>query len=146
MKLLLVILSILIFQPFHPLYASEPYINTEDHPEGAVTIEEFIIDQPASHHELRNLQQEEKRFQKLENKFKKIFAARQSKHHSINGFSDPTDKWFWIWTIGWGAGILITIFSGASIASGFLGILWFSFFIIGSIALIIWLIKKFGRA
>jgi hypothetical protein len=55
------------------------------------------------------------------------------------------DKWFWIWAIAWGAGILITVISGASIASGFLGIFWLSLFIIGSVALVIWLIKKFGK-
>jgi hypothetical protein len=75
MKQLLVILSILIFQPFHPVYASQTYINTEDHPAGAVTIDEYIIDQPISHHELRNLQREEKRYQHLENKINKILAA-----------------------------------------------------------------------
>jgi hypothetical protein len=146
MKPLLVIFSILLFQPLDLVRASETYINTEDHPDGAITQEQFILDQHSSRQELRNLQKEENRYQKLENKFKKIYASKQSRHHPINGFSDPVDKWFWIWAIGWGVGILITIISGASIASGFLGILWFSLFIIGSIALIIWLIKKFGKS
>ena len=146
MKSLLVILSVLLFQSILPCYASKIYINTEDHPEGTVTMEEFIIDQPASHQELRKLQREEKRYIQLENKFKKSYTSKHSRNHSPGVFSDPVDKWFWIWVMGWGAGILITIISSASIASGFLGILWFSLFIIGSISLIIWLIKKFGKA
>src|SRR5258705_13141209 len=106
---------------------------------------EFVLEKPLTHVELRNLKKEEKHYVLLETKFKKMFSSSSHKHHSIGSISDPVDKWFWIWVFGWGLGILITIIAGASIASGFLGILWFSLFIIGSVALIIWLIKKFGK-
>lgn len=119
-------------------------INTEDHPDGLKTMHEYIQDHQVTQPELRVLQKEEKRFQKLESRLQKLFA-KKAEHRSLGNIHDPVDKWFWIWAIGWGAGILITIISGASIASGFLGILWLSLFIIGSVALVIWLIKKFGN-
>jgi hypothetical protein len=145
MKNLWSILFVLAFQPFYSTSAAEAIINTEDHPEGKVSLQDYIADKPASPEELRNLQQEEKRNLRFESKFKKLYASHRSKHHGINSIHDPVDKWFWIWTIGWGLGILITIISGASIASGVIGIIWFSFFILGSVALVIWLIKKFGK-
>lgn len=145
MKILQVTLLVLLFQPVLSLKANDVYINTEDHPAGAVTIDEYIADQPITRKEFRILQQEEKRYVQFETKFKKLYSSNRSKHHGIDNIHDPVDKWFWIWAIGWGVGILITVISGASIASGFIGILWFSFFIIGSVALVIWLIKKFGK-
>ena len=126
------------------LKANVPCINTEDHPESLTTMHEYILDHQVTQHELRALRKEEKRYQKFESRLQKLFA-KNADHHSIGSIHDPVDKWFWVWAIGWGAGILITILSGASIASGFLGILWLSLFIIGSVALVIWLIKKFGK-
>jgi len=145
MKKLHLILLCFVFLPLHWLKANNSCINTEDHPGGAINMSEYIADKPIARKELRNLKQEEKHYVQLETKFKKMFSSGRTKHHGAGIFSDPVDKWFWIWVLGWGTGILITIISGASIASGFIGILWFSLFIIGSIALIIWLIKKFGN-
>ncbi len=140
-----VILLVFILFPLLSSKAGEQFINSEDHPDAVVTMHDYIIDKPATRQEIQRLQQEEKHYVQLEAKLKKLYASKRSKRHGLNGFSDPVDKWFWVWVFGWGIGILITIISGASIASGFIGILWFSFFIIGSVALIIWLIKKFGR-
>jgi hypothetical protein len=145
MKKLQILFIVLVVLPLHWLKASDTYINTEDHPGGTVTTQEYIMDKPISRTALRNLQKEERRYVKLEARFKKMYSSHHAKHHGLGSVSDPVDKWFWIWVFGWGLGILITIISGASIASGFLGILWFSFFIIGSVALIIWMIKKFGK-
>jgi hypothetical protein len=140
-----VFLLLLFFHVLLPLQAHTSIINTEDHPEGIVSMSDYIADQPASHLELRNLKREENRYTQFEKKFNKLYQRQKSGHHSISNIHDPVDKWFWVWVLGWGAGILITIISGASIASGFLGILWLSLFMIGSIALVIWLIKKFGK-
>jgi len=144
MKILQIALLILLFKPITSLHATDSFINTEDHPDGVCTMSAYIADRPVTTKELRKLRQEEKHYVQLESKLKKLYNSSSSRHHGINNIHDPVDKWFWIWVIGWGLGILITIISGATIASGFLGILWFSFFIIGSIAMIIWLIKKFG--
>jgi|WetSurMetagenome_2_1015567.scaffolds.fasta_scaffold486254_2 hypothetical protein len=145
MKRIHVILLAILFQPLHLIKASEVFINTEDHPEGIFNRAEYVTDIPITRQEKRSLVREEKHYVQLETKFKKMFSSKRSKYHGIGSIHDPVDKWFWIWTIGWGLGILITIISGATIASGFIGILWFSLFIIGSVALVIWLIKKFGK-
>ena len=139
-----ILLLFVIILPVLSLKANTPCINTEDHPESLITMHEYILDHQTTQRELRDLQKEEKRLEKLESRLQKLFAKR-SEHHSLGNIHDPVDKWFWIWGISWGAGILITIISGANIASGFLGILWLSLFIIGSVALVIWLIKKFGN-
>ena len=144
MQYLRTLLLLLIILPALSLKANTPCINTEDHPEGLTTMHEYILDHQTTRHEWRDLQKEEKRYQKFESRLQKLFA-KNAEQHSIGNIHDPVDKWFWVWTIGWGAGILITILSGASIASGFLGILWLSLFIIGSVALVVWLIKKFGN-
>jgi len=136
---------ILFFLPILSLKANTACINTEDHPDGIVSMADYVADQPVSHHQLRILKKEEKQYTSFERKFSKLYSRHASRHHGISNIHDPVDKWFWIWAIGWGAGILITVISGASIASGFLGILWLSLFIIGSVALVIWLIKKFGQ-
>lgn len=139
------IILILLLFPFLAVDANTVYVNTEDHPGGIVSMDDYIADLPVSREKLRDLKKEEKQYTTFERKINKLYHSSHSNRHSINNIHDPVDKWFWVWAIGWGAGILITIISGASIASGFLGILWFSLFIVGSIALVIWLIKKFGK-
>jgi hypothetical protein len=145
MKKLFLLFLVFSFRPVSSFLIAETIINTEDHPEKGILAKDYTPRQETSRATLQKLKTEEKHLVRFEDKWKKMQASKKARKHSLNGFSDPVDKWFWIWVIGWGAGILITILSGAGIFSGFLGILWFSLFIIGSVALVIWLIKKFGN-
>ena len=76
------------------------------------------------------------------------------KFAQLGGLSDPVDKWFWYWLMGWGAGLLLSIISVAAVTGsiyggGFtiwwiLGILSYLAWLFGTVALIVWLIKKFA--
>ena len=96
--------------------------------------------------ELKEIQKEERlllRFEKKMNRMQTMFPS--GKHqNALGGISDPVDKWFWIWIGTWGIGILITVLFGGGLSSATIGILWLLAFAIGSIALVLWLIKKFG--
>lgn len=120
-------------------HASESVINTEDRPEGKIYLHQPA---PAVHGaDLRTLKKEEQQLLRLENKLHKLVNANA---HHAGLFNDPVNKWFWLWIISWGAGIAITLLSGGTITAGVLGIVWLTSFIVGSIGLIVWLVKKFG--
>jgi hypothetical protein len=90
---------------------------------------------------MRSLRREERLLLRVENRLEKIAAKPPAR---IRGFSDDTDKWFWLWAIGWGLGIVLLIVSGGALSSVFLSILWILGFVGGSAALIVWLIKRHG--
>ncbi|MGB3080269.1 MAG: hypothetical protein WBB31_14380 [Saprospiraceae bacterium] len=107
---------------------------------------ELIPDHHSSRSEIKELKQNEKhlnRFEKVMQHLSKISKSKSAKH-SGGLFSDPVNRWFWLWIITWGAGILLLVVSAGALTSAAIGILWLLAFAVGSIALILWLVKKFG--
>jgi hypothetical protein len=126
-----------------PLAASA-HINTEDFSVGKTTRAAFQHNTVFANQSLRSRQHEEKRWSRLEKRLTKINdRLSHSNQQRIEGLSDTTDRWFWLWTFGWGTGLLLTLLSGGAITSGFLGIVWMIGFGFGSASLIIWLLKRF---
>lgn len=121
-------------------------VNTEDIRMGSVTMHNWASESRATKTNAK-LYEKNLRFQlRREKQITRLdhFVQRKLKHKSIANIHDSTDKWFWIWTISWGLGILLTIISGAAIAGAALGLIWFFSFAIGATALVLWLKKKFG--
>ena len=86
----------------------------------------------------------EKKLNKLGKKLEKKMAKKQAKVGDTDvDFEDPVDKWMWFWIFGWGAGLVLSILSLATLG-GFLGVLGLLAWTFGTVALIIWLVKKFS--
>ncbi|HSF89109.1 MAG TPA: hypothetical protein VLA46_06800 [Saprospiraceae bacterium] len=120
--------------------------HNEDFIAGKITMAEYANTPPISKQELRKQKKEERLLQRVEGmifRFEKVLHTKMQKK-SINSISDPIDRWFWIWGISWGTGMLITILAGGGVAAAGVGILWLLAFSVGAVALILWLIKKFG--
>lgn len=70
--------------------------------------------------------------------------------------SDPIERWMWYWIFGWAAGLVLYIlavalatggiYSGSFGFAAILATLSWLCWLFGSVALIIWLVKKFGGA
>lgn len=143
-KLTLIWFSVICCLP-HVLFALTP-INTEDHPKARIEMNELVYDHAITKTELRKLKSDEKhlvRFEHFYSSFTKKSTASSSKH-AAGIFSDPVNRWFWLWVITWGIGIFLLVVSSGALAGAGIGLLWFLAFGLGSIALIIWLVKKFG--
>ena len=86
----------------------------------------------------------EKKLEKLMGKIEKKFAKNQAEVGEADvDFEDPVDKWMWFWIFGWGAGLVLTILgsaAGIGIIVGLGTIAW----VFGTVALILWLVKKFS--
>lgn len=130
--------------PFN-LLGSTP-LNEEDYKAGALSmssIQSATID-------VAPFSKEDQRLHRKTQKRKKLFAKIEKKISNtlaktpLGSISDRDDKWFWIFSISWGLGLLITLISGATIVATGIGILWFLSFGIGSVALIIWLLRRYG--
>jgi len=121
-------------------------INTEDSRMGIVTMHKWASESRTAKAAERAREKDIKVQLRKEKQITRLDHLIQLKlsHKSISNIHDSTDKWFWIWTISWGLGILLTIFSGAAIAATALGLVWFFSFAIGATALVMWLVKKFG--
>lgn len=142
-RMLLVLLPAAIIALTYPAHATT-CINTEDEKPGLIS--SFELPPPAanSKQSLKELQREEKRLLRFEKRivqFQQRMTARQESR--IGGIGDSTDRWFWFWIIGWGAGLLLTIISGGTLTTGVLGIFWMLSFAFGSVSLILWLLKRF---
>lgn len=136
--------SLLFF--FHSFLNANPILNTEDHPEGLIVMSALIPDHKPDHAELKNLKQNEQQLVRIEKRIgriNKIYNSGSS-NRPLGGISDPVDKWFWIWVIGWGLGLVLTLLFAGAITGAAIGIIWFLAFGIGSVALVLWLVKKFG--
>ena len=122
-------------------------VNTEDIHVGGISMSQWPASETISRHEHARATKSVRKQQRKEKfvaRIQKAIQAKWLKKHP-GGISDPVDKWFWIWTMSWGLGIILTIIAGGAIASAALGIVWLSSFVIGSVALILWLVKKFGQ-
>jgi hypothetical protein len=129
-----------------PLFSNSAFIiNVEDHPRSHISMNAYVSDQLTSVQSIRQLQKEEKKLVKVESRLNKFFQKVNDHQERFGLFSDPVNKWLWFWIFGWSLGLLITLISGATVTTGFLGILWLVGFVGGSIALVIWLLKKFGN-
>jgi hypothetical protein len=143
-KLTLILFSVSCFLPTF-LYSAST-VNTEDHPASMIEMSEMIPDHHSSKMELRELKRNEKRLDRFEHFFSvlnKKSTGKDSKH-SAGIFSDPVNRWFWLWVITWGLGIFLLVVSSGGIAGAGIGLIWFLAFGLGSVALILWLVKKFG--
>jgi len=58
-------------------------------------------------------------------------------------FNDPVDKWMWFWIFAWGLGLAASLLAGI-VGLGFFWFLSSVFFVFGFVALVLWLVKKFG--
>jgi len=84
---------------------------------------------------------------KLE-KFKRKYQRKANKKNlnnddSVIDFDDPVDKWMWFWIFGWGGGLVLSILAGVTK----IGALFFvasAAYLFGTVALILWIVKKFG--
>ncbi len=125
---------------------ASPVINTEDHPSALIEMSEMMPDHQLTHKELRKLNQDESKLVRIENHLSHLQKklTERNARHTLGGISDPVDKWFWIWVISWGLGILLTIIFAGAMAGAALGIIWLLAFGLGSVALVLWLVKKFG--
>jgi hypothetical protein len=81
---------IFIFLPIIALQANSSYINTEDHPDGLITISDYVADQPISNQQRRILKKEEKQYTTFEKKISRLYAHQTSGHHGINNIHDPS--------------------------------------------------------
>ncbi len=125
---------------------ASPVINTEDHPAGLFEMSKMMPEHQLSHKDLRMSGKNDLHQVRIENhlsRLQKKLKARNARH-PLGGISDPVDEWFWIWVISWGLGILLTIIFAGAMAGAALGILWLLAFGIGSVSLVLWLVKKFG--
>lgn len=119
-------------------------INTEDEKPGLISYSGFLSPGVYSEPSRKQLQREEKRLLRFEKRIVQYQQRMSDRQQSrIGGIGDTTDRWFWFWVIGWGAGLLLTIISGGTITTGALGIFWMLSFVFGSVSLIIWLLKRF---
>jgi hypothetical protein len=137
-------ISFLLF--FHSFLTALPVINTEDHPAGLVSMSEMIPDHVTTTAEIKDLKINEQKQVRLESRMTRMSKRMSSgrSKHTLGGISDPVDKWFWIWAISWGVGILLTILFAGSLAGAAIGLIWLLAFGVGSVALVLWLVKKFG--
>lgn len=121
-------------------------VNTEDFHSGSVTMLHWNAKTQPHKAISRQTRKEIKLHQRIEkiNKRHELYTLHQQRRSAIESIHDETDRWFWIWSISWGLGILLTIFSGAAIAGTGLGLLWFFSFAIGATSLVLWLVKRFS--
>ncbi|MEP6792980.1 MAG: hypothetical protein ABJB16_01540 [Saprospiraceae bacterium] len=143
-KLALILFSVNFFLPTFLFGAST--VNTEDHPTSMIEMCEMIPDHQTSKMELKELKRNEKRLVRFEHLFSGLNKKSTSKgsKHSSGIFSDPVNRWFWLWIITWGFGIFLLVVSSGGIAGAGIGLIWLLAFGLGSVALILWLVKKFG--
>ncbi|MFQ5447497.1 MAG: hypothetical protein ACE5FF_11235 [Saprospiraceae bacterium] len=111
----------------------------------------FVPGENLTKRQERRLKRGERRLNKLEKKLNK--RGKSLKALGID-LSDPVDKWMWYWIFGWGAALVLYIIASAiatgSVYSGGFGIaVLFAYLgwiagLFGTVALVIWLLKKFG--
>ena len=128
------------------LLAASPIINTEDHPSAIIEMKELIPDHHTTRSELKGMMKEEHQLIRIEKSLVRMNKMSHSGKHmnALGGLKDPIDRWFWFWIITWGVGILLTLTFGGGLSSATIGIIWLLAFALGSVSLVLWLLKKFG--
>ena len=121
-------------------------VNTEDFAMGSTGMSERSTDQTIITHKGRSDRSGEKIIRRVEKLIERLENNLQSRMEkkSLGNINDPVDKWFWFWGISWGLGIMISIFTAGAVVGTGIGLLWWLLFAIGSVSLVIWLVKKFG--
>ena len=149
MKLQALLFLIALAFTIPQLSIASPVVNTEDNVEGLVTMDEMVSDKVLTAQEIKVLKKEEKQQVRMERRMARVEKFMQSKmgQRLLGGLDDPVDKFFWYWIIGWGAGIVLSVLAAATITGGGFGVLWllaYLAWLAGSVALIVWLVKKFS--
>jgi len=112
----------------------------------------FVPGENLTKRQERRLKRGERRLNKLEKKLNK--RGKSLKALGID-LSDPVNKWMWYWIFGWGAALVLYIIAsaiatgGVYSGTGFGAAILFATLgwiigLLGTVALIIWLVKKFG--
>lgn len=144
-KFLTTMTCLLLALPVRKGVSSPPLaevINTEDLRAGQVSMAEWSDPAHPTPATWRKMQREERRIDRWERRIERYTTKAPDR---LRGITDGTDRWFWLWTIGWGLGILLLILSGGVFSSAFLGILWLLGFVGGTACLVVWLVKRHGR-
>lgn len=140
------LLFLLLIVPVHPVSSVSPasFLN-EDQSMVMSCPQESPSAQMSSGQKSHISKRDQKDLLRAERRIERLHKYKASKRGQklLGGINDPVDKWFWFWIIGWGTGLLLSILTGGALAGGGIGIIWFSLFVLGSISLIIWLLKKF---
>ena len=85
-----------------------------------------------------------KRMQKLEKRLEKRIKKMEAKADKADvDFDDPVDKWMWFWIFSWGLALAAGFVSLFAL-SGLFGFISAAFAVFGFIALVLWLVKRFG--
>lgn len=119
-------------------------VNTEDNVEGLVMMKDAASSKALTKADLKAAKKAEKqalkaekkqiRMEKRMNKLMKFMEKRAAKKE-LGGLDDPIDKWLWYAIIGAGVAIIFSfIFWPVSTI----------FWIASIVALVLWIIKKFG--
>jgi hypothetical protein len=88
-------------------------------------------------------EKEIKKLEKLEKRIQKKVEKMNAKANAEVDFDDPVDKWMWFWIFSWGLGLGVA-FLDIFISIGILGFISSALFLFGFVALVLWLVKKFG--
>ncbi len=134
------------------LQATPDVVNLEDHKEGIVSLEKADANKALTKADMKAAKKLEKKQLRMDRKMAKMekFLSSKKGQKMLGGLDDPVDKFFWYWVIAWGAGIVLSILVPAIFLSGGLGgatallllstLVWLA----GTVALVIWLVKKFA--
>jgi hypothetical protein len=112
----------------------------------------FVPGENLTKRQERRLKRGERRLNKLEKKLNK--RGKSLKALGID-LSDPVDKWMWYWIFGWGGALVLYIIASAIATGGIYSGTGFGIAalfatlgslvgLFGTVALVIWLLKKFG--
>ena len=100
--------------------------------------------------EIQKIERKQVRTQKRIGMVQKFMTKKMAKN--AVDFQDPVNKWLWFGVFGWGAGLLLWIIAaavvtgGGFLGGGFLGLLASLCWLFGTVAFVIWLVKKVGDA
>ena len=119
--------------------------NNDDHTGPMLYLSHPSQDKNLTTKKIKSFNKEERTRERTERRIEKIkkLLNSQSGQKDSGIFNDSVGKWFWIWLISWGLGILLFVISNGSIGV-FLAVIMLLAFVVGSISLVVWLKKQFG--
>ncbi|MEP7268859.1 MAG: hypothetical protein ABI844_14625 [Saprospiraceae bacterium] len=99
--------------------------------------------------EARSIAKEERKQAKVQKRVAMVqkMMTKNMANKAVD-FHDPVNKWLWFAVFGWGASIVLWILAAALITGGYgiIGLLASLAALFGTVAFVIWLVKKFGDA